>query len=45
MKKLKVHLKLKGKAICGAKKKKNALRYASDVDAATCGNCLRAVKE
>lgn len=45
MKQRKIHLKLKGKAICGVKRKKNPLRYATDVEAATCGNCKRAVKE
>jgi hypothetical protein len=42
---MKTHLKLKGKAICGVKKKKNPLKFASENEAATCGNCLRAVKE
>lgn len=44
MKQLKTHLKLKGKAMCGAKRKKNALRFATATEAATCGNCLRAAR-
>jgi hypothetical protein len=41
---LKIHLKLKGKALCGARPQKRKLKFASSVDGATCGNCLRAAK-
>lgn len=44
MKEQKVHLKLKGKAICGAKQKKNRLRFVDDRSVVTCGNCKRAIK-
>jgi len=43
-KNLKVHLKLKGKALCGAKPQQRKLRFATDAAAATCGNCLRAAR-
>lgn len=45
MRQLKVHLKLRGKALCGAKKQKRPLKYATDTAEATCGNCKRAIQQ
>jgi hypothetical protein len=44
MKALKIHLKLKGKALCGATKQKRKVQYATEEAEATCGNCKRAVR-
>lgn len=44
MKQQKIHLKLKSKAICGIKRKKNRLKFADDEQDVTCENCKRAVK-
>jgi hypothetical protein len=43
-KELKIHLKLKGKALCGAKPQKRKLRFATNTDAVTCENCKRDVR-
>lgn len=40
----KVHIKLKGKAVCGQKQKINKLRFADKTHEATCENCKRAVR-
>lgn len=44
MKTLKIHLKLKGRAICGLKRQKNPLRFAVAKGEETCGRCKRAVQ-
>lgn len=41
---MKAHLKLRGKALCGAKKKKNSLKFVDEEQEATCKRCLRAVE-
>lgn len=44
---MKIHLKLKGKAICGQKQKKNRLKFADnkgDVCYSTCKRCQKAVE-
>lgn len=41
---MKIHLKLKSRAICGAKTRKRPLRFASDAEGATCLRCKKAVE-
>jgi hypothetical protein len=37
----KIHLKLNGKAMCGVKRRKSTLRFATAEEPANCGNCKR----
>jgi hypothetical protein len=41
----KIHLKLRGHAICGQKKHKNPLKFAKDDEPATCKRCIRAASK
>lgn len=43
MRDLKIHLKLRGKAFCGAKAQKRKLKFATSEETVTCGNCKRAI--
>lgn len=40
----KTHLKYKGKALCGAKKRKRRLQFVDDKHDVTCRNCQRAAR-
>lgn len=44
MKEQKVHLKLKGKALCGTKQVHRKLKFVTDEELVTCGNCKRAIQ-
>jgi hypothetical protein len=45
MREQKVHLKLKGKALCGTKAQKRKLKFVDSEDAVTCINCKRAIEK
>lgn len=45
MKELKLHLKLKGRTLCGAKTKTRKLRFVTDKSQVTCENCQRATEK
>jgi hypothetical protein len=42
MRKPKVHLKLKGRALCGQKKKVEPLKFSTEPGDATCKRCEKA---
>lgn len=41
----KIHIKLKGQAICGARTRSHKLRFAGTAGEATCKRCLKAVEK
>ncbi len=44
MAKLKKHLKLKGKPVCGVRQQKSKLQFVADKSELTCSRCLKAVE-
>lgn len=42
---MKVHLKLKGKAICGVRKQKRPLKFSEHEGDVTCERCLKAIEK
>ena len=42
---MKKHLMLKGKPLCGVKKRRNKLQFVEDAAECTCLRCLKAIEK